>query len=974
MNSRAVRPINSLPNNSAARQRRLPRSVSPLKNPTSEYPAKTSVRHATAACLLYLLLHLAAHLSARWFEVVEGVSLWYPPCGLALVLLLLLGPRAAPVVFAANTLGAIITPGISHWWDPWLFPLLITAVVTAVAAIVRRLHGPILLPGGTRETVLFAVVTVGTPALLALPGTALAVALDLTPAQRYLETAIRWWVGDASGVLTILPIASVLAAPWLGLRPTADIRQSWTGGELAELAGRMLVLSACLAGTFVLDPRSDYSAFFLCFLPLVWISVRHGLPGATAATLVLTMGSLIGLHLTEAATPQVVSFLIFEVTVAVVGLGIGVTVSRRDAAETRVLASEARLERVLNGAQLGLWDWDIPTGRVTYNNRCAEMLEVDLARLGGVEPSWQEFAHPADRPRLSTALADHLAGRSALYEIDFRVRASSGTWRWIHARGSVVARDAAGAPLTVSGTHLDVTDRLSAEAEARRLMQIIEVTTDFVLTTDLDGRIVHANAAFLRFLARPSLASLRGRMIDEIIPTDTLRVLHDQAIPAALLARSWLGETTLRAPSGDPLPVSLVVILHHGGVDDRELLSYTMRDLSQQKATEAEKVAQERRLQQLQRNESLGVLAGGVAHEFNNLLTTVLGNANLARLDLPETAPQNELLEQVEAAATRAGELCQLLLAYAGRSTLAFTDVDLTGLVEDTRDLLLVSAGRHIDVRFDLTRPLPLVHAAHPQIQQVLMNLVVNAAQAIGERPGHIVVSTRLEHLNIQVLSSRALTQSLTPGDYVILEVRDDGPGIAPEARARIFEPFFTTKFTGQGLGLPAAHGIVRSHEGAIEVLTDEGRGSTFRIYLPAMPTHVSAASSGKPPAGTPVHRGLVLVVDDEPGVRRTATRLIQSLGYETIGAANGEEGLEQFRHSADRLRAVLLDLTMPRMDGETAFAEMRKIRPAVPVVMMSGYSERLTPERYKANPPAAFLPKPFDRQALQAVLDGVVR
>jgi len=936
-------------------------------------PALTSQRHVFAACAIYVVAHLAAHLSARWFEVSEGVSIWYPPSGLALVLLLLVGPRAAPVVFFANALGATLEPGITTWWTPWLFPALITSVLTAVAIVVRRVQGPFVLPGTASETLVFGLVTVGVPLLLAGPGTGVALLLGLTPPAMFAENAIRWWVGDASGILTVLPASLVLASPWIATGGTPGARR-WTAGEAARLGGRMLLLVAVLVGAFVLDPHSEYSAFFLCFLPLVWISVRHGLPGATVGTLVLTMGSLVGLRLTEASTPQVVSFLIFELTVAVVGLGIGVIVSRRDAAEARVVASEARLERVLTGAQLGLWDWDVPSGAVTYNQRCAELLDVPMDRLKGVEPSWQEFAHPADRERIASALAAHLEGHTPLYEADFRVRTRPGEWRWIHTRGSVVLRDRAGRPLTVSGTHLDVTDRLGVEAEARRLLQVIEVTTDFVLTTDLEGRIAHANTAFLRFLRHPSLAGLRGRALAEILHADTLQTLHQHAIPAALSSRSWLGETVLRDADGKPMPVSLVVLAHHGGVDERVQLSYIMRDLSQQKATEVEKVAQERRLQQVQRNESLGALAGGVAHEFNNLLTTVLGNANLARLDLPQASPQQELLEQIEGAATRAGELCQLMLAYAGRSNHAFTEVDLSALIEDTRDLLHVSAGRRIDLRLELTRPLPRVHAAQPQLQQVVMNLVVNAAQAIGDRPGSIVVRTRAQRLAAADLAGRALTHALAPGDYVALEVEDDGPGIPPEVRARIFEPFFTTKFAGQGLGLAAVHGIVRTHEGAIEVLTAPGRGALFRILLPALHVTTHAAEAGS--AGSPgsATRGLVLVVDDEPGVRRTATRLAQSLGYETIGAANGEEGLEQFRLCAERLSVVLLDLTMPRMDGEEAFARMREIRASVPVIMMSGYSERLTPERFRTNPPAGFLPKPFDRPALQAALEAAVR
>ena len=899
--------------------------------------------------------------------------MWYPPAGLALVLLLVVGSRAAPVVFVANAIGATIDPGIVGWWDPWLFPAIITSILTVVALLVRRLHGARLLPGTTRETVVFAVVTVATPALIAMAGTTASHQLGFIPEGKFLESAIRWWVGDASGILTILPVGLLLASSWLRLPGAKLANPIQRPRELAAFTARLAVLAGCLWTAFRIDPQAEYSTYFLTFLPLVWISVRHGLHGATVGTLVLTMGSLIGLHITQASTPQTISFLVFELTVAVVGLGIGATVSRRNAVEAELQSSEARLDRVLTGAHLGFWDWEPHSGKVTYNERCAEILGVSLGELAGIDPTWQAFAHPDDRLRIADALAAHVDGRTARYEADFRVRTRSGQWRWIHARGSVSARDALGRPITVSGTHLDITDRIQAEAEAQRLMQIIERTTDLVLTTDLEGRILHANASLLHQLGHATVAGLRGHTIDDALPASALDTIRRQAIPAALRARSWLGETVLHDSSGRPLPVSLVVLLHRCPIDDHELLSFIMRDVSQQKAIEAEKLSQERRVQQLQRSESLGVLAGGIAHDFNNLLTTVLGNANLARLDLPAEGALHESLGQIESAAARAGELCQLMLAYAGRAPLQLADLDLSLLVEDTRELLSASTGHRVELAFDLTAGLPTIHAARAQMQQVLVNLVHNAVQAMGDQPGRVMVRTRQEHLDGRAAARRSLSHPIEAGAFIVLEVEDNGPGMSPETKARIFEPFFTTRVAGHGLGLAAVHGIVRSHEGAIEVLSEPGRGCLFRIFLPTRSPPAQREGTARTEPTRNQAKGLALVVDDEPGVRRTATLLMQSLGYETINAADGEEGVNQFRRYADCLDVVLMDVTMPRLDGDVACARMRSLRREVPVILMSGYTERLSCLQSTEHASAGFLPKPFDRAALVATLNAAL-
>jgi PAS domain S-box-containing protein len=735
------------------------------------------------------------------------------------------------------------------------------------------------------------------------------------------------------------------------------------GNVLAQAS----VLLLCLWLVFALEPLPRYNAFYLCFLPLIWICLRHGLPGATLATLAITMGSLIGMHITGASTELVVSFLMFELTVAVVGLGLGSAVTRRNEVEQSLVVSENRFDRVISGAQLGLWDWDVRTRQAVYNQRWAEMLGYRLDEIEPTHGSWEKLVHPADRERVQRALAVHLEGRSPIYEVEFRIRTKDQHWRWIHSRGSVVARDAEQKPLLVSGTHLDITDRKRAEAEAHRLLQIIEATTDFVLTTDTRGEIIHANAALVALLDGADAASLRGRMLEEIFPPAASRAMLDEAIPTTLKTGSWHGEILLRTPRGREVPVSQVAMVHRDAESDTPTLSFVMRDISRQKKTEAENIENERRILQVQKSESLGVLAGGIAHDFNNLLTAMLGNANLARLDLPAESPVHGPLVQIENAAARAAELCQQMLAYAGRSPLTFTEIDLTSLIEDTHQLLQVSIGKKIKVDLELTRPLAYVRAAPAQMQQVIMNLALNASEAIGDNAGRIAIRTSSRTLTSAELRERYHATNHAPGNYVILEVEDTGCGIPPEALARIFEPFFTTKFTGHGLGLAAVMGIVKSHAGAIHVTSAVGRGSVFRLLFPAVKAPVAAPQPPIENAGEWTGRGTVLVVDDEPGVRAIVARVVETFGFTAQVARDGLEGVELFREHAGSLRLVLLDLTMPRMDGEQAFLEMNRIRPEVPVVLMSGFSEKLTVERFSSPKPAGFLAKPFDRKTLQA-------
>jgi PAS domain S-box-containing protein len=386
--------------------------------------------------------------------------------------------------------------------------------------------------------------------------------------------------------------------------------------------------------------------------------------------------------------------------------------------------------------------------------------------------------------------------------------------------------------------------------------------------------------------------------------------------------------------------------------------------------SEQEQKAVDRRMQETQKLESLGALAGGVAHDFNNLLTAILGNASLAKSELALDSPVQESLTQIEAASHRAAEMCRQMLAYAGRGRVAPLPVQLTELVRESEQLLRVSVPKKILVQLHLADRLPLVMADSRQIQQVLMSLVSNAAEAIGSDEGRIRVETSSVCLTAADLRHAVLGDDLEPGEYVRLAVTDWGAGILPETLPRIFEPFFTTRFAGRGLGLAAVAGIVRAHHAALLVETEPGKGSTFTMLLAA---HQSSALHSTKPAPLPddaslaTYRttGLALVVDDEAGVRNLVRAVLERAGLTVIQAEDGRAGLESFRGHASQLRLVVLDLTMPGLDGAEALQAMREIRPDVPAILMSGYVQAVI----TAPATEAFLQKPFTPAALRAAV-----
>jgi CheY-like chemotaxis protein len=374
-------------------------------------------------------------------------------------------------------------------------------------------------------------------------------------------------------------------------------------------------------------------------------------------------------------------------------------------------------------------------------------------------------------------------------------------------------------------------------------------------------------------------------------------------------------------------------------------------------------------MQESQRLESLGTLAGGVAHDFNNLLTVILGNTQLTLEDLGAHAPPplRKKIERIRIAAETAARLTGQMLTYAGKGTVELSPQDLSALVVEMRDLLQASQGGRGTLELRLADDLPPVQADPTQMQQVILNLVTNAFEALESAAGSVRVSTHTLEADADSLADCFGVADPALGCYVTLEVCDTGAGVDPSDRARLFEPFFTTKFSGRGLGLPSVLGIVRAHGGAIQVDETPGGGTTFRILLPAAERGADPRAGNPGPMGTAGRERTILVVDDEESVLDVAEAFLQRAGFEVITARGGQKGLEVLRARSDEIGAVLLDLAMPELNGEETFAAMRRIRPELPVVLVSGFSEEMAAERFPHEGLAGFLHKPYRPEVLAA-------
>lgn len=380
----------------------------------------------------------------------------------------------------------------------------------------------------------------------------------------------------------------------------------------------------------------------------------------------------------------------------------------------------------------------------------------------------------------------------------------------------------------------------------------------------------------------------------------------------------------------------------------------------------------EEAVRQTQKLESVGVLAAGVAHDFNNVLTAILGNVSMVRRRLAARnvdGDLDEMLLAAERAGNRAADLVRQLLNYAGKGRREIRQVDICQVTRDALAIVQATVPRKITIRRDIPKDCPTIEADVGQLQQLMLNLVLNGAEAIGDQEGEVSVRVRVRDVADAELVQKYAGFSLPRRRYTEVEVRDTGSGMDVETVQRIFDPFFTTKFMGRGLGLAAALGIVRAHGGGIAVQSEQGKGSTFTVLLPAEQDVAAPMTVSDSITESARGEGLVLVVDDEVAIRSLIQHALEELGYTVLSAEHGAQALELFERSADEIVLVLLDLVMPVLDGPEAAVRMHELNPDVPIIVTSGIADEDALRRFGEVRIGGFLPKPFaPDQLAQAV------
>jgi PAS domain S-box-containing protein len=641
-----------------------------------------------------------------------------------------------------------------------------------------------------------------------------------------------------------------------------------------------------------------------------------------------------------------------------------VAVLRHDLAERarteRQLRKQDELHRLLfERAPGGVTLTDRDFRLVEFNHAFGQMLGYTHDELLGL--SLERITQPEDLARNQESHRRLAAGEMESDFLELRFRRKDGSLLEAIVTSGLV-RDETGRPQYVLGHVTDVTGRRRAESELqvrqKQLETILSNMPVILCAIDAAGVFTVSEGAGLA-----AIGSRPGEFVGQ-------SVFDRYAARPDLIAdvrRALAGETLVvqREVEGAILEIHYTPLGGRGAGHGAIAIAI---DITAREGTERERKKIERQLLDMQKLESLGILAGGVAHDFNNLLTSILGNANLARLALGEGSPVLHNVSQIEQASRTAANLCQQLLAYSGRGRLDAKELDLGELVREAADLLRLSLGDHATLQFALAAHLPTIVADSAQIRQVLLNLVINAAEAVNRRDGVITLTTRLQAIDAPWLAEARVGQDIRPGDYVCLELADNGPGLSPETQARIFEPFFTTKAEGRGLGLAAALGVMRSHHGALHLWSETGRGTRFCLAFPphGRPAQPSAAG----PAGRGWRgSGTVLIVDDDDAVRATAAQMTAYFGFQVRQASSGQQAVDFVRDSPAPFDLVLLDLTMPGMDGFATFGAIRQLRPDQRIVIFSGYSEQDAKQRFAGQNLSGFLQKPFSADSLRAVL-----
>ena len=648
---------------------------------------------------------------------------------------------------------------------------------------------------------------------------------------------------------------------------------------------------------------------------------------------------------------------------------------RRTEADYRT--SRQRFEEVLRHSRDILFKRDIGTGGYEYVSDAVEtLLGYTPEEFCGMGYSgYQSLVHPEDLPgflAFNAQMMQHNPSASNPHECLYRVRDQAGNYRWFSDKRSLI-RDADGYPTFVIGSNRDVTDQKHDEEQQaqfyERFTTVLDSIAVHIYVADIETyEILFMNRAMRSFYGNYQKGQrcyelFRG--IESVCPDCANdKLLDENGLPAGI--QSWES----RHPVDGRWYLNHDQAIHW--VDGRIARLRIAMDISRIKSLENERQQIADRLRHTRKLEAISTLAGGVAHNFNNLLMVVLGNLELLRMDLADGPAMIRKIEAAERSAAKAADLSSLMLTYVGQTRLSLETVDLNTTLDKMVDVIRTTVGEKARLNIKPPDRTAWIKVDESKVYQVITNLVTNAVEAAGDAPLEINLSVGTQYCDAVQLARLAPGDDLAEGKYVWLRVADNGRGMDQETLEKVFDPFFTTKFTGRGLGMAAVMGIMRAHRGGVRIDSRTDAGTSVTVYFPEH-QHVVPESKSAAPAATPQpYRGTALLVDDEPLVLELGTQMLIIMGFDVLTATDGVDALTVFEENQDRIVLSLMDINMPRMGGREAIDRLRALGGTFPILVTSGFTEAQARERIGTAQVDGYINKPFRLDQLKAKVDAI--
>ena len=653
-------------------------------------------------------------------------------------------------------------------------------------------------------------------------------------------------------------------------------------------------------------------------------------------------------------------------------------ITARKQTEEALHERDELLRQAVNVSQIGIFDHDQRTDTIYWSPQ-----QRTIHGWGQDEPvtlqAFLDHVHPEDRESITASVGRaHDPAGDGIWDAELRILRRDGTVRWLKERSQTFfeGKGDARRPVRTIGAVLDITERKKTEEEQQKLVSVIEMSRDFIAIADLDGRILYVNEAGLELVGLDSFEESRTKSIQDFLMETDHRRLETEMLPTIFGTGTWIGELALRHfKTGTPIPVEMNAFTIKDTKSDKPIaLANISRDITERKHAEEEKQKLQSQLVQAQKMESIGQLAGGVAHDFNNILTAIIGYGSILQKKIAANDPLRINVDQILEAAGRAAQLTRSLLAFSRKQVLNMKPTHLNGIIAGQEQFLRRIIGEDIEMR-TILRSDAFIMADSGQIEQVLMNLATNARDAM-PKGGQLTVETDLLEITDAFISAHGFG---TPGTYAVISITDTGIGMNEEAKQKIFEPFFTTKEVGRGTGLGMAivYGIVKQHKGYINVYSQVGKGTTFKIYFPVHSGQVEQRE--KSISASPVMTGTetILLAEDDATLRTFFRDILTERGYTVVVAENGEAAIRKFSKRKDEIQLIVVDMIMPKKSGREVFEAVQKMKPGTKVIFSSGYTaDKVQQEGLPVG--SEFIAKPASPQEylnkIREVLDGYMK